>query len=284
MKNCKRLQKPLLSHSSSASMATSSTPSKRVALAPVNINISSPLHRGKSSSGLSGLPPNFASRNGLSKSASMILPSRTRLAPARKLESFSEYKISNNKNVKADLAATKLKLRLQLAFYKLKLKKDALMAASPTIRVCKSKAPAPRTFHTSANRNLKKVEPATRLPLLNTIASRKPSGSLRLFHIKPLSSFHNAYPQLLPLSTQRLPSVHKILKTPMKATSRMVLQNNANSNSDETIDETVDEVSTDLRKGKEDILGSSPLRHSSFGTPSSFSVAKSLLQLGLGYY
>lgn len=267
-------------------MPASSTPSKRVALAPININVNSPLHKGKGGL-LTSLPlapfgPNF----GLAKSASVVLPSKTRFSPARKLESFSEYKISNNKNVKADLAATKLKLRLQLAFYKLKLKKSALTAASPTIRVSKSKVPAPRTFVNAANRNLKKQETATKLPLLNTIASRKNTSNLRLFHIKPLSSFHNAYPQPLPLSNliQRLPSVHKILKTPIKATSRIILQNGANSNSDETIDETIDESYADVNKGKEDVLGSSPLRHNSMGTPSSFSVAKSLLQLGLGYY
>lgn len=213
------------------------------------------------------------------------MPSKTRISPARKLESFSDYKISNSKNVKADLAATKLKLRLQLAFYKLKLKKSSSTAASPNIRVSKVKAPAARTFVTAANRNLKKQDTATKLPLLNTIASRKPTNNLRLYHIKPLSSFHNAYPQLLPLSNaaQRLPSVHKILKTPIKASSR-VLQSGSNSNGDETIDETADESFVDSHKGKDDVLGSSPLRQNSLGTPSSFSVAKSLLQLGLGYY
>lgn len=257
-------------------MPVSSTPSKRVALAPVNVNVSSPLHAHKSALSLLPLTPSLTPKLGLSKSASVIVPSTTSLTPLRKPESFADYKISNSKNVKADLAATKLKLRLQLAFYKLKLKQNASTALSPNIRVTKA---APPRLVSSANVNLQKPK-AARLPLLNTVAGQK-KGNLRLFHIKQLSSFHNAVPNKLPLTTatQRLPPVHKILKTPIRAANRMA---GATSNSDETIDETTDEPA-DLRK-KDDMLGLSPLRYSSFGTPNSFSVAKSLLQLGLGYY
>lgn len=256
-------------------MPAASTPSKRVALAPISINVNSPLHMHKHRLGSLPLTPSLTPK--LLKSASAIV-GPAKVPSARKLESFSDYKITNSKNVKADLAATKLKLRLQMAFYKLKAHRDSLVARSPpAIRVSKTTT---KNFTASANVNLQKPKGA-RLPLLNTVAAKK--GNLRLYHIKNLSSFHNAYPHKLPLtSTARLPPVHKILKTPIKTTTRsLVLQYHAsqagNSNSDETIDESVDE------KKKED-LGSSPLRNGSFGTPISFSVAKSLLQLGLGYY
>lgn len=281
-------------------MPVSFTPSKRVALAPININIGSPLHKRK----FPGLPltPSHTPKLALTKSASVIVPSTTSLALVpRSSESFSDYTITNSRNVKADLAATKLKLRLQLAFYKLKLNRDNLMASCPTFRVSKTRAPRPRTFHGAANVNLQKPKLGAR-PLLTSVAQKlslatnpvastlKDSGSsnggsqLRLYHIKQLSSFHNLYPHRLPLSSghHRLPSVHKILKTPIRATTRTLMYNMANANSDETIDETADETHQDIKR--KDMLGSSPLRGSSFGTPNSFSVAKSLLQLGLGYY
>ena len=284
-------------------MPVSSTPSKRVALAPinVNVNVSSPLHRRKFP-GNFPLTPSLTPKFALTRSSSVVVPSTTSLALApRSAESFSDYKITNSRNVRADLAATKLKLRLQLAFYKLKLKRDNLVAACPNIRVAKAKAPRPRTFHGSANVNLQKPRLGLR-PLLTSVAqklspasnagfgastgssSASASGNLRLYHIKQLSSFHNVYPNRLPLASgaQRLPPVHKILKTPIRTTTRTLMYNMTNSNSDETIDETGDETQQEIRR--KDILGSSPLRGNSFGTPNSFSVAKSLLQLGLGYY
>lgn len=276
-------------------MPVSSTPSKRVALAPLSVNVNSPLVKRQKLFGPASLPltPSLTPKLGLVKSNSVIVPLTTSLAP-RTLESFSDYKITNSRNVKADLAATKLKLRLQLAFYKLKLKRDNMVASCPTIRVTKAPAPKPRTFHGSANVNLQRPK-LTNRPSLSSVAAQKTgasaSGNLRLYHIKQLSSFHNVHSQRLPLSAQRLPPVHKILKTPIKTTTRTLMYNsmtsnlnsNGNSNSDETIDETADDTQVDLRK-RDDILGSSPLRCNSFGTPNSFSVAKSLLQLGLGYY
>lgn len=111
------------------------------------------------------------------------------------------------------------------------------------------------------------------------------SKEMRLYHIKAQLQYHDAYPPRLPLtsaSIQRLPPVHKILRTPMKATTRNFLA--ANTTANETIDETADETMSDSPKRRTDVLSSSPLRYSSFGTPNSFLVAKSLLQLGLGYY
>lgn len=275
-------------------MPVSSTPTKRVALAPISVNINSPLVKRQKLFGPGSFPltPSLTPKLSLVKSNSVIVPLTTSLAP-RQLESFSDYKITNSRNVKADLAATKLKLRLQLAFYKLKQKRDNMVALCPPIRVTKTTVPKPRTFHGSANVNLQRPK-VTKGPSLSSVAAQKTgassSGNLRLYHIKQLSSFHNVSSQRLPLSAQRLPPVHKILKTPIKTTTRTLMYNSmnansslGNSNSDETIDETADETAVDLRK-RDDMLGSSPLRCNSFGTPNSFSVAKSLLQLGLGYY
>lgn len=349
----------------------SSTPS-RVALAPLNTNVSmdSPavklrLFHGSSMALAPLLTPKFA----MAKSATSIVPSRTSYTSARKFDSFSDYRISNNRNVKADLAATKLKLRLQLAFYKLKVQKKASHATSPNIRVlgqfrvakagrpninghsAKSKADLRADFNASnasnaslntnsnanpdadchstnvsnanysfnsnpsvksqtpngdfsngANVNLQKPRLVSN-PRLSVVASKK--STLKLYHIKALSAFHNATSTRLPLSSsatqhpanasladilmasshglassvaqQRLPPLHKILKTPIKGASKPPA-----STSDETIDETADESTLEVKK-RDDILGSLPLRHN-FGTPNSFSVAKSLLQLGLGFY
>lgn len=295
-------------------MPVSLTPSKRVALAPINVNIGSPLHKRKFP-GSTPLTPSLTPKLALTKSASVIVPSTTSLAVVpRSAESFSDYTITNSRNVKADLAATKLKLRLQLAFYKLKLKRDSVVAASPSFRVAKTRAPRPRTFHGAANVNLQKPKVGPR-PLLTSVAqklspgatrrsdgttksingatnlsngatstSNGTNGHLRLYHIKQLSSFHTQSLHRPPLSSgaQRLPPVHKILKTPIRTTNRTLMYNMANANSDETIDDTADDTHHEIKR--KDILGSSPLRGNSFGTPNSFLVAKSLLQLGLGYY
>lgn len=135
---------------------------------------------------------------------------------------------------------------------------------------------------------------AGRFPLLNTVATLKAAtGAMRLYHIKDLSLFYNSRSGLLPLrnkTTCKLPSVHKILKTPIKAAARRHAAQ-GNSNSDETIDETADETMAEgsLHTGNrsrknDDILSLSPIRHSGFGTPNSFLVAKSLLLLGLARY
>lgn len=276
----------------------------RVALASINTNVDSPRSRcrlPKLNGGSLPLTPSTTPKLALAKTTSSLVPLACLAPPARKTESFSHYRLAHGKNVKADLAATKLKLRLQLAFYKLKAQKDSLVArqgpeitVSPTI----NEKEEPRTFKSAANVNLQKPRSSSG-PSLNSVASKvsKKKKALRLYHIKPLLSFHNAYPQLLPLtgsSGQRLPPVHKILKTPIKTTTRNLVllyghggslsnfQIAKNDNSDETIDDAADETSTDVRK--KDMLGSSPTRFATFSTPNSFSVAKSLLQLGLGYY
>lgn len=284
----------------------------RVALASINTNVDSPRPRLKLSQ-LNGdslpLTPSHTPKLNLLKTTSSLTPLAHLAPPARKTESFSHYRIAHGKNVKADLAATKLKLRLQLAFYKLKAQKDSLVArqgpeitVSPTVNESEheTEKEEPRTFKLAANVNLQKPRAALG-PSLSSVASKvaKKKKGLRLYHIKPLLAFHNAYPQLLPLtgcSNQRLPPVHKILKTPIKTTTRNLVllyghgngsslsnfQLSKNDNSDETIDDAGDETCTDVRK--KDLLGSSPTRFGTFSTPNSFSVAKSLLQLGLGYY
>lgn len=273
-------------------MPVSSTPSKRVALASLNVNVASPLHKHNKVFASDSLPltPSLTPKILLPKSASVLVPSVTSLGPSRAVESFSDYKITNSRNVKADLAATKLKLRLQLAFYKLKLKRDKMVASCPTIKVSKAKLPKPRTtFHGSANVNLN-LQTLGKTLLLTSVAAQKTSvnsAHLRLYHIKPLSSYHNVFPNRLPLSSasNRLPPVHKILKTPIKAANRTLMYNSINNTNvgDDTIDENADDTHIETKR-KDDFLGSSPLRTNSFGTPNRFSVAKSLLQLGLGYY
>lgn len=119
------------------------------------------------------------------------------------------------------------------------------------------------------------------------------------------------------LKSMSLPPINKILKTPMKNTSstRNLVNNYLQSqnhqsralthskqedvnqtilNTDETIDEDDDgplreSTCNSIKVSKKDnnnILSSSPIRNSqnTFGTPNSFSVAKSLLQLGSGFY
>lgn len=72
-------------------------------------------------------------------------------------------------------------------------------------------------------------------------------------------------------SQNSLPSINKILKTPLKLTTSAI-------KSPVDMDQTIDDNSFDDSQK----IGSSPLKH--FATPNSFSVAKSLLQLGSGVY
>lgn len=72
-------------------------------------------------------------------------------------------------------------------------------------------------------------------------------------------------------SQNSLPSINKILKTPLKLTTSVI-------KSPVDMDQTIDDNSFDDSQK----IGSSPLKH--FATPNSFSVAKSLLQLGSGVY
>lgn len=267
----------------------------RLALAPINMNVASPGHNRKASPTLRNrsfpLTPSNTPRPFLPKSASVLVKSDS-VDPRGPL---AGYKITNNRNVKADLAATKLKLRLQLAFYKLKQQKDASTALTPHIRSA-SRISLWKSFTSVSN---KEVQPKNnesllskeslfsklgRFPLLNTVASQK-KVTMHLLHIKNLSCFYDTFPPNLPLRNRgyKLPSVHKILKTPIKAAARgrPVV---GDSNSDETIDETADETMVESSRRNDDILSSSPIRHNSFGTPNSFSVAKSLLLLGLARF
>ncbi|RKP32963.1 hypothetical protein METBISCDRAFT_21224 [Metschnikowia bicuspidata] len=259
--------------------------SERIALAPINVNVSSPLQARKSASFRNCLLPLTPTipRPFLPKSASVLVKSDN-----VKNSALSGYKITNNRNVKADLAATKLKLRLQLAFYKLKQQKAAFVF-TPQIKTMNfqvSSALTPSLLSVGASStSATRITPETRrFPLLNTVANKK-TGTMHLLHIKSLSSYHNSFPSHLPLRGKvfKLPSVHKILKTPIKAAARrqMVM---GNSNSDETIDETVGEIAAGMARKNEDILSSSPIGPGSFGTPNSFLVAKSLLLLGLARF
>ncbi|QEL62250.1 hypothetical protein CJJ09_004423 [Candidozyma auris] len=130
--------------------------SNRVALASINTNIDSPkgspLFKHKSFTASARSSPKFT----FPRPTSSLVPITGSAPPARKTESFSGYHITHGKNVKADLAATKLKLRLQLAFYKLKAQKDSLHARQgPEITVSPTVSEKePRHFLSAANVNL----------------------------------------------------------------------------------------------------------------------------------
>lgn len=365
---------------------TASTPSKRVALASVNTNIHSPLFNKTSNhvtSPLAGasctrmLPltrPNLTSKTSLGRTSTSLSPyslSRTKSMhnysinkkkfSNLKSSSFSDYKISNNKNITADLAATKLKLKLQLAFYKVqqqynnsvnsrkifpaipsttklsstaRVSPNSSASSTPSFTMNNSNLitvitpPSPTANYQSSininlQTNLKSAAPTRKVkPSLSSIALNKKNTSnnqkLKLFQIKKTSSFYNVSHNnpmtsgsRLPLiesdlvklskpnlnstngaSTRSLPPINKILKTPIKtASSTRNLIHSYNhatvvTNTDETIDESMDDTSLAFAvKSKDNLLTSSPLKdNNSFGTPNSFSVAKSLLQLGSGYY
>lgn len=79
-----------------------------------------------------------------------------------------------------------------------------------------------------------------------------------------------------------LPSINKILKTPIKhsnSTRSLICNHNADDTIDE--DDTIINTANNKLKKYNNLLTSSPITNN-FGTPNSFSVAKSLLQLG-GY-
>lgn len=254
----------------------------RIVLAPVNTNVSLPVRIGKATPRLRNcsfpLTPSHTPRPFLPKSASMLAKS---YSTAENSSALSGYKITNNRNVRADSAATKLKLRLQLAFYKLQQRREASVAFTPRIRIPSSTSLL-KDCTTSFTLKEAPIK-ATRFLSLNTVASQK-TGSMHLFRIKNTSSYHNAFPSHLPLRSKscKLPSVHKMLKTPIKAAAKRQAAL-VTAASDETIDEVVDETLAEITRN-DDILSSSPIRHSSYGTPNSFSVAKSLLLLGLARF
>lgn len=306
---------------------TASTPSKRIALAPININAAAAAshkdyltvaHLTMSLTRL--LPLTLATKSFDSLRSSPKLHKfkspklhRIRGSPLRhvnlKSSSFADYKICNSKNATADLAATKLKLKLQLALYKVKRAqqhnnriniKSCTSIGSTASKVAKTRTPdsassasfnmstnlmltppsPTKNYQASVNINLqtklknpsvtkKSVSLQPRKTSLDAVATNQ---KLLLFQIKQSSSFYNSAAKP-PLQTSALPSINKILKTPIKA---------SRSYHDETtIDE--DDSSLAINVRKRELLSSSPLKES-FGTPNSFLVAKSLLQLGLGYY
>lgn len=190
----------------------------------------------------------------------------------------------------AGLAATKLKLRLQLALYKLQQQKRQSPRRQFALNT--SFTSTPRTgkniptkqkpnANPSVNINLKTVT----TPSLSSIAGDR---KLRLFAIKSSSSHYNPQ-QLAPLVPSNvalaqpkgllrspLPSINKILKTPLKNSSRRFVER---IHADDTTIDEDDENQTRVQ------YSSSPVRDNyTLGTPNSFSVARSLLQLGSGYY
>lgn len=277
---------------------TASTPSKRLPLAPLLVNINLPLLAKRLQS--LGLPRRL-----------LPLTPRSKALPLRP-SSFSDYRILNNKLAAADLAATKLKLKLQLAFYKLQLRRKGLPDPDTDLDVSSASHASVSTANTSAgscadykllaNINLLKgVARRLNRPSLSAVAN-KSTTQLRLFHIKKGLSFYGHAPRP-PLSqpevrlprphagaSQRLlPPINRILKTPIKtasSTRALVHAYNAKTAAnDETIDELQDDTLLELKVRRKDILLSSlPIKDGLFGTPNSFSVAKLLLQLGLGYY
>lgn len=282
---------------------TASTPSKRLPLASLSVNINLPLLAKRLQS--LGLPRRL-----------LPLTPRSKALPLRP-SSFSDYRILNNKLAAADLAATKLKLKLQLAFYKLQLRQkrlpdpetdalDVSHVSNASVSTANTSVGSCNDYKLLANVNLLKgIARRLHKPSLLVVANKNTS-KLRLFHIKKGLSFYGQAPRP-PLSqtevrlprphwgtSQRLlPPINRILKTPIKtasSTRALVHAYNANgsakpTNTDETIDELQDDTLLELKVRRKDILLSSlPIKDGSFGTPNSFSVAKSLLQLGLGYY
>lgn len=271
-----------------------------------------------------------------------------------------------DRSATASLAATKLKLKLQLAIYKLQKKGlvgGKLSSNKNNHKISKSYIAA------SINLNLKSLTSAsnphttkpsntfgansssninTSLTSLPTLKKKKPSLSataydknlllfrnsqkLKLYSIKkdskfyadkknipleprtvnsrteqhqfastssPTTTFATFPPSVKSKMVRLLPPINKILKTPLKATTRNLVNPYLPhdkryklpcNNTDETIDEDDDgpikeSTSNSIKvAGKDNLLSSSPIQANSFGTPNSFSVAKSLLQLGSGFY
>ncbi|EDK40596.2 predicted protein [Meyerozyma guilliermondii ATCC 6260] len=262
-------------------IAIDSPTHRRVVLAPVN--------RGR----LNSMTP-------ATKQKSLSLHRHGQIPPMSRSVSFAARsdKSSTSPSSTAGLAATKLKLRLQLALYKLQQQKRqsprrqfALNTSFtstprtgkniPTKPKQKTKPKDNANANPSVNINLKTVT----TPSLSSIAGDR---KLRLFAIKSSSSHYNpqqsaplvpsnvALPQPKGLSRSPLPSINKILKTPLKNSSRRFVER---IHADDTTIDEDDENQTRVQ------YSSSPVRDNyTLGTPNSFSVARSLLQLGSGYY
>lgn len=289
-----------------------------------------------------------------------------------------------DKNIAANLAAAKLKLKLQVAIYRLQkkgsflpkqgkanksfistgvninLQNDCIIASTPKSATI-IHPPPPQ------HQQIKKKPSLSATAYDKNLLLFKTSQKLRLYSIKKESKFYSerraipliprnavASQAVVPTVTvappqpaadslnisaataittnestklnaintgkshaRQLPPINKILKTPLKSSSRDLVNSFLadgkqykpfNINTDETIDEDEDgpikeSTSNSIRIGK-DILSSSPIQchtnnntnshnnhtnnthnnNVAFGTPNSFSVAKSLLQLGSGFY
>lgn len=263
-------------------IAIDSPTHRRVVLAPVN--------RGRLNQMSASSVNKVATKQ---KSLSMHRPF---MVPVPRSVSFCSRLPAASPNTRAGLAATKLKLRLQLALYKLQQKQlNRRLPVFRTMVAPQSATAVPagdsaklggalaarKVLSVVGTLNIANVlsrpqqnhGPQPRITLSSIAEQRK----LRLFAIKASSPHFNPR-QLAPLVPMRkplspLPPINKILKTPLKNSSRQ-----RPSHSDTTIDEG-DETQTPSH------FSSLPLRdHYSLGTPNSFSVARSLLQLGLGYY
>lgn len=280
-----------------------------------------------------------------------LTPNSTSASPP----SFLDSSDCIDKSAAAGLAATKLRLNLQLAVYKLQKRgvinsKGKLNQRLPALKSFASSASAnvnlQEVFSTSASptsmSGVSKSKPLSRRakPTLSATAYDKNlllfrnAQKLKLYGIRKESRFSTTHRNHMPLVPSRdfqqsfnashkptislnppqlsskhssanlasksrlLPSINKILKTPLKASSRGFVNLYFPStksykpyilNTDETIDEDDDgpikeSTCNSIRMGK-DILSSSPTHSANaFGTPNSFSVAKSLLQLGSGFY
>lgn len=269
-------------------IAIDSPTHRRVVLAPVN--------RGR----LNMMTP-------ATKQKSLSFHRHGQIPPAARSVSFAARsdKSLTSPSSTAGLAATKLKLRLQLALYKLQQQKRQSPRrqfslntsfttagkahneaspngmANPNGMASKEKRNPTDRANPSVNINLKTVT----TPSLSSIAGDR---KLRLFAIKSSSSHYNpqqlaplvpstlTVPQAKGLLRSPLPSINKILKTPLKNSSRRFVER---PHADETTIDEDDENQTRVQ------YSSSPVRDNyTLGTPNSFSVARSLLQLGSGYY
>ncbi|CAN3360918.1 hypothetical protein DICA3_F07184 [Diutina catenulata] len=254
----------------------------RVALAPIkdsqlNSSLPNTPRRGKPA------PPSASSTPLAKRSAS---PRKSPL----KLRTFAR---TGPRGEAAELAAAKLKVKLQLALYKIEQqrRRDFSHVELPS--------PSPTT-----------MAPRDPKMSLSVCATRR----LRFYKVRKSSSFyHHHSSQAMPLSkvslprishhsqsfptpfsapqgppAQSLPSINIILKTPIKNAARHQRALNTShattATDDTTIDEdhdatiAVDDGKKSTERRAKQVLTSSPLQNH-LGTPNSFSVAKSLLQL-----
>lgn len=230
------------------------------------------------------------------------------------------------KNNKAGLAATKLKLKLQLALYKLQQTRGLQTVKSieipSTSKTCTETVDTKEKMHSmseSKQNGFKQPNKETSMRSfgsLSKIACQK--SKLRLFQVKKDSVYWQKKPEAVPLTKEErfeptfstrfilpsvalsaearpsLPSINKILKTPIKnanSTRSLITHSHDDTTIDEDGDATIinttqkhplhddEEYQQALERKCKDILSSSPLQNH-FGTPNSFSVAKLLLQLG----